>query len=157
MKNINQKALVRAITPLVPVLLAARATAEVERERADRIQRAILDSSVFMRDSRWGEPERITDPKRAYLMNDEDAARYFAALDVAYREAGYVDLEPGQCPALVAESARIKLENELLDAAEPSTGIAANRILCAGLEKRAEYLRLLIGLALKAPRSLRRA
>lgn len=58
--------------------------------------------------------EAIVDPGKVYLCKDEAAcAAYFAACDVAHKQHGY-DLEPGYCPASIAEYAVTQAENALL-------------------------------------------
>lgn len=42
--------------------------------------------------------------ENAWMMTDEDAARYYPALDKEYRKAGFTEIETGQCPLLIAEN-----------------------------------------------------
>lgn len=149
--NIDPVALVRVCAPLVPPLIAARAVFEVEREKADALQRELLLAGNYMPDASWPssqDGERITEPKRSFLMGDADAKEYFAKLDAAWLAAGYTGLAPGECPALIAQCKLNEAERALIDAAEPITGIPADRIF---LEKRQRYVELLIGLTFSSP------
>jgi len=134
----------------VVAVLEHTAVAQVERERADTRHRAILDASVYKAAERWG-GDRITDPKSSFLMDDADAKRYFAECDKARDAAGYKDLKPGYCPALIAEHAQSKAEQALIRAAHPYFGVDNHTILCAGMDKRKEYLDLLMGLVCSHP------
>lgn len=140
----------------VNAVLLAQAVADVERERVDKIQRRLLSEAVYMgaRPSFAvpdGAPFRVTEPKYSWLMEDEDAARYYAALDAAYAAAGY-ELEPGYCPALMAENAQCQAENAMIVAA----GKWFPEFVDEGTprvygEKRDKLVELLIGLVVNAP------
>lgn len=105
--------------------LQSLAKAETLKPICEQIQAVVLAELKCCYDPKWSEHSRrnhltgpITDPKHSYLMSDEDAARYYPALDAAYRAAGF-DLpdEIGYCPYLMADHERIKAENRMLDAA----------------------------------------
>lgn len=61
--------------------------------------------------------ERITRAKDLYLIpesQEEQCKAWYAHVDRLHVEHGYTGLEPGQCPALVAEMKAIRAENALL-------------------------------------------
>ena len=149
-----------ALRAPVKAALMARAVAEVERERADKRQRAILAAGDYRygemaHDGRTG--QRVTDPKDAWLMNDDNATRYYAECDKTRDAEGYTGLKPGYCPALVAEHAQTKAENAVVEASRPWFGVDVSGLLCGtktegGVEVRQRFLDLLIGLVVKAGR-----
>lgn len=140
----------------VNAVLLATAVADVEREKCDAIQRRLLAEAEYFgrnktRSNPAGDRFRVQEPKDSWLMEDEDAARYYAALDAAYAEAGYV-LEPGYCPALIAENAQCQAENAMIVAA----GKWFPEFVDEGTprvygEKRAKLVDLLIGLVVNFP------
>lgn len=141
-----------ALRRLVNTVLLAKAQAELLREKCDAIQRQVLAAGEYKTSDHW-EPRipvgRVTDPKLAYLMDDDQAPGYYAALDAAYRAAGYTDLKPGHCPALIAEDLLIQAEWALIDAAEQFfPEMAADRLYG---ETRAKYLDLLIRAVVNYP------
>lgn len=125
------------IEPHVNNVLLATAHAQLMRQQCDKIQRRLLDSGRYGGDG---------DPRHVYLLPDEAAARYFADCDAAYRDAGWTDLEPGYCPALIAEELQRHAERALIDAATVAhPEITVDRLLCApkGLELYRDYIGLL--------------
>jgi hypothetical protein len=111
----------RGLVNEVNAVLLATAVAEIERERCDKIQRRVLAEAEYMgaRPSftvPGGVPFRVTEPKDDWLMDEADAKRYYAALDAAYAAAGY-ELDPGYCPALIAENAQCQVESAMIVAA----------------------------------------
>lgn len=146
------KAMAKALTGHVNTLLIAKAMAQVERERVDVIQRRVLNEQNYC-----GDGERITDPKLTYLLDDNDANRYFATMNAIHLEAGFEDAAKGYCPALVAETLETQAEWALISAAEEFfPGVTNDKLLCGtatlgGLETREKYLDLLIGLVVNAP------
>lgn len=137
---INPRTFARQIETPVNTVLMATAYARTMREKCDKIQRQLLESGRYGGDG---------NPKTTYLLPDEASARYFADLDAAYREAGWTDLEPGYCPALIAEDLQRQAERALIESARVAfPDVTVDRLLCAprGLEKLREYLDLLIKL-----------
>lgn len=129
------------------------AYAKVMRERVNEIQREVLEEIPMFTDCKVcrekGEPvTRIYEGDRLYRSGDDAGyARYLLESDKREREAG---LKPSEmprdhCPALVAEHAQCKAENILMDSAKTVTGIGSQDVW---LERRTEYLRMLMGLAL---------
>lgn len=133
---------VGAVKEQVFDLLVLMAAAELLREKCDAIQRRLLATGKYGGDG---------NPRNTWELPDEDAKRYFADLDHAYREAGYESLPPGYCPALIAEAEQTDAENRLIKAAEPFFQVTNHQLLCGtktlgGLETRKRYLDLLIKL-----------
>jgi hypothetical protein len=92
---------------------AAKAFADSERERVSAYVKPLFAAFSFT-DDLTGSGEKLTDPNRAYLSeDDEKAARFYAACDKAHREHGFTGPE-GFCPALVAENLQMKAEDALL-------------------------------------------
>jgi hypothetical protein len=61
------------------------------------------------------EGQPVIDRKDLYLSEDEvRCAEWYALCDQLHAAHGYTGLEPGQCPALTARTARIKAENALM-------------------------------------------
>lgn len=138
-------------TPVNAVILA-QAHAELMRAKCDTIQRRLLGEREYFTSAEW-EPrlavKRVVEPRLSYLMSDEDSAVYLAALDAAYREAGYTELEPGQCPALIAEHLLMLAERALFECAERFfPEIQAGHLYGANRKK---YLELLQGMVVNAP------
>ena len=102
-----------AIKSAVNAVLMARCIAEVEREKMDKMDEEILQAEYFI--SEHWEPEiprhRITKPKEAYLMNDEDAKDYYAERQKRINAMGY-KLPDGHCPALCAELVQSTAEHK---------------------------------------------
>lgn len=140
----------------VNAVLLATAVAEVEREACDKIHRRLLAEAEYTGlhktcSNKAGVPFRVTEPKDDWLMDEESSARYYAALDAAYAEAGY-ELEPGFCPALIAGHALIKAENAMIVAA----GKWFPEFVDDGCprvwgENRTKLIKLLIGLVVNFP------
>lgn len=141
-----------ALRRLVNAVLLAKAHAELQREKCDAIQRQVLEAGEYRTSAHW-EPKipvgRVTDPKLAYMMDDAQAPGYYAALDAAYRAAGYTDMGPGECPALIAEQLLSQAEWALIEAAEAFFP-ELDRSRLYG-ETRAKYLDLLIRTVVNFP------
>ena len=144
----------------VRAYLLARVFAETEREKIDAMQREILETATYETSPEWARrgmkdaPERITDPKHAYLMTDVDFEDYYAECQHRIRKMGY-KLPEGHCPALVAESLQVTTENLLIRAAAEMMGEYPedfpHGLLCLGLEKRQEFIDLVVGLVINLP------
>ncbi len=137
----DKRLLQSKLRPVARELLAIRVVAEHERGQADARHAAILAAGDFRDD----EGNRILDPQKSWRIVESQYPTYSAACDAANRDAGY-DVKPGYCPALIAEDAVIKLENSLLEiAGELIDPVFAD---IWNMDKRAEAIRLLCGLAL---------
>lgn len=155
------KAMSKALRPYVDTVLLSMAHSQLWREQVDAMERDILTADTYYTDPRWvkkdAEPERITDPKQAYLLRDEDFATYYAECQRRIKAAGWPVTRDGNCPALEAESLQMEAEHALIEAArewfpnaslERLTQGTANK---NGLETLKEYLDLLIKLVVNAP------
>lgn len=112
----------------VAAFLLAKTYAELKREEVDAVKREELATVAYMvapEHREDGKPERITDPKRDWLMPDEDFKDYLAQCEKVELERGIrpADMKPGYCPALVAESLLTDAERVLVAATEPLTGV----------------------------------
>lgn len=148
--------MVEALKPYVNTLLMAKAYAQLERERVDKIQRKVLAEEVYLMDERWLEhgrdDERITEPDKSHLMCDVDASRYFEKLNAIHLANGFEDAAKGYCPALVAETLERDATHALiLSAQEFMPEVTPNGLLCLGLEKYHKFVDLLIGLVVNSP------
>ncbi len=144
---IDKAQVVKSLSKPVHEVLARTAIYEVLREKCDKIQQALLDSG------RYGQ---IRDLNDTFLMAPEDQAKYYPALDAAYKAAGY-DMKPGYCPALVAETEKVRAERTLVDAGKPFFGFDADQIMCSrdGMKNYKEAIRLLIGLVIAGERDMK--
>jgi len=119
-------------------VLAAREIAAERRTHVDGYIKPLL-AVMDLRDTKG---EQILDTKWLFLCEDEDACTaFYAACDVAHREHGF-HLEPGYCPALVAESNAINAENALIEAASAHFEVDFTRLF--KLEQRRQLLDLLV-------------
>lgn len=75
------------------------------------------------------EDEVITNPKRAYLLADEDAAKFFALVEEAKKASGLKVSKPENCPLLEAESFVIDARRAMVVAMEPVTGITWDQLM----------------------------
>ena len=152
-KTPTPKAVVKAVKPAVNALLLATVLADMERERVDAIQRKLLSEEIYYGTNGPGEKVRVTDPKVSYWMDKVSSEKYFARLNGIHLAEGFEKAAEGHCPALTAESLKSDAERALIAAAEPFIGISSEALWSAkgGLEKRREYLDLLIKLVVNSP------
>ena len=150
-------ALVSACNAAVNALLLAQVYAEVTREKVDKIERQVLADEEFFAQPRLpkgqrGPRFRVTEPKDAWLMEEDHFLIYHKRLQAIHLDNGFADAAKGYCPALVAEGLVSDCERLLIECAEPLfPGMTNHRLLCAGLDKRKEYLDLLVKLVVNAP------
>ncbi len=148
----------KRLTPHVNAVLLAMANAQIERERIDAMERAVLTrddgTPMYRTADEWRErgmrdcPEWVTEPKHAYLMADDDLADYGAECQHRIKQMGY-QVPDGHCPALIAEDLQITAEWALMSAAEEFfPEIPADALY---LDNRRRYLDLLIGMVVNAP------
>lgn len=152
-----------AVKSSVSAYLMARAYAETMRGKVDEIQRAILEECPLangVEQEHGIEPKEITDPHRAWLCSDNDMMQdYYAESDKRLRAANLKpdDMPDAHCPALVAEHIQLKTEWLMLDCATEMLGMdfdgkeLNNRLLCMSLEKRQEFINLLVKLVVNLP------
>lgn len=147
MTTMKPNQVAKILAPSVAELLARKTVAEVEREKATERQTKILAECEY----RDNEGNRITDPKRAWTICDEQAEGYYAKCDNANLAAGH-DVPAGYCPALMAEENQRQAERSLIQVAEPLTGITFDKLFTRGdgVATHKKYLDLMIGLCLSA-------
>ena len=122
------------IKAAVTALLLARTFAEVKREQVDQVKREELAAVAYMvapEHREDGREERITEPKRDWLMSDEDFADYLHQCEKVELERGIrpADMKPGYCPALVAECLLTDAQRVLVAATEPLTGVKWDQLI----------------------------
>ena len=165
MKNLTAKDITPDCKQAVAAYLLARTLFEVERERVDKIQQAILDAGVYNVEDRWADKgrtvERITKLKDTFLMSDEDHHDYLTFVRQELVKAGYVikdcEGEPFYsycCPALSAESLKRDAEHVIIDS---FAGVLkagddfGHKLLCNGLDKYYKFVDLCVGLVVNLP------
>lgn len=159
--TLNPRSVAKALTPHVESLLKAKAIAEVERARVDKIQRQVLQEDVYMVDEshlRDGkEPYRITEPKKDWLIDEQQAEKYYQRLNEIHLANGFEKAADGYCPALCAESVQRKAEHDLLEAAQEFfPGFTVDNLLAARRDESGESaykkaVDMLIELVVNAP------
>jgi hypothetical protein len=105
---------------LAYAVCVAKANAEVTRARVNAYIKPIFESYTFVVDPKWSErfgQERITDIKDLYLADLEspEIKAFYADCAAEHKAQGYMDLEAGHCPALIAEHLQIQAEHVLLE------------------------------------------
>jgi len=157
--NLTPQDVTPKLKEAVAAYIARQQTATALREKVDRVEREVLQAVELFNDldvqHGYQERERIFDPGRAYLSTDEVALKkYYGLVDAKLREAKIKpdDMHPDHCPALVAENEVTKAEWELLDEAAKmldvyeESGQFNNDLLCAGLDKRRQFIDLTVKL-----------
>lgn len=156
MKNPTKKDLpkiVKALSPIVEEIRLQQIDAIAWRIKMDEWEREYLRENQltiavnFLNEGQ--SPWRLTDPSETYLMTPEDSETFFTARQ-KYIDSLGCTLEPGFCPALVAEERLRQKENELIEAARPFFGehMTSERLVGMrdGISTRKRYLILLTGL-----------
>lgn len=124
---------------LMAAVLAGREHAEKVREHVDSYTEPLFATFSFT-DTYTGEP--VTRSKDLFMSDDDEGCEaFYAACDKAHKAHGF-ELEPGYCPALMAENAVIDAERALLEAAAVHYGIDFDNIY--NLELRAKALDLFL-------------
>lgn len=134
-----------AMISLTENLLIAMAHRDTVSPVVEAYQRKILEEGNYQRDPKWrtydlGGSERITDPKDTHLMPDDRFLEYHAACNEARKAAGLHVENDECCPKLVSENTVIQLENLLMIAFKPLTGLDQP----IRMELRRKYLDILI-------------
>lgn len=124
LKALDRKPETKAVRARV---LEARRIAKERRADVDAYIAPVFARFSFM--SQWnGEP--ITCVRDLYLSSDEEQCQaFFAACDEAHRAHGY-DMQPGFCPALVAEREVTKAEHAMLTYFGEHLGIPFGELIC---------------------------
>lgn len=122
---------------LALAVATARAFHELEIERTDAYVAPIFARYGFRDED--GAPIPTTD--KLYLCEDDAAcAAFYAECDAAHRAHGFTGGE-GEHPALIAETVKIRLENQLLESLAAFTGAPGFYTL----ELRAKALKIALG------------
>lgn len=171
MQTTNHKYTPADITPAIKTaaaaVLMARAIAEVERERMDKLDRELLaeipchvSQKIIDLHDKHGDTEavakweacgrRITNLKDAFLMDDDDAKVYYAERQRRINAMGY-QLPDGHCPALVAENTQRDAEHCLVECAQEVFGVTFDQLLSSGLDTLHKYIDLLVKLVVNLP------
>lgn len=137
----------------VTTYLVALAYERTIRPIVEQYKRGILTEMRLPIANEWVEqgveqPGIITDPQEVYLAEDDDADRYFLALDQAKAAAGFTGLPEGLCPLLIAENQTRQAARHVIDASVYMTGKSFNwhDLLCSGLDNYHQYVDLTISL-----------
>lgn len=150
----------------------AQAYAEVTTERVNAYEQPIFDSFNFICEGtmaerfdaspREGDTRKFVgrkiktpdDQEFCWLHGPNESQkikdklrRYYEAVDAEHRRQGYVDLQPGHCPALRAQNLHTEAENALIDSAHDLFGIDSHQLYG---DNRQTYLDLLMGVCIKA-------
>ena len=152
-KDILQKA--PGLTSAVNTFLLAKVYAEAERAIIDKMQRDILNGSVFTvrpEFARRNGGERILDPNIAYLMSDEQFETYHAECQRRIIAMGY-DVPKDHCPALIAERMLTEAEHLVIDESSALTGLkdGVHALLCNGMDAYHKYIDLCVKMIVNMP------
>lgn len=146
------RAKAKIIRPLALDCVAKEAIAKVVREQVDTVQRRLLlEECQLFADLDGG--DRIIDPKKTYLSQDDDACKaYYAAQNRELRAAGIKPPEMDEefCPALVAENQEMLARRAFLTAMAPLFGVNPSDLLCSRQDLIEKFFELAMGLVLKA-------
>lgn len=140
----------RRMHTVVNTYIMAKAYTRAWRERVEPIQRDMLKMIGAVYADRHGRRTGpITDPRHSWLMSDEQHREWCAELDHEYRSRGWLDKSDdiGVCPALKAEELERQAARAVLLAASEYVDILEpDALLCAGIEKYREGVRIVCGL-----------
>ncbi len=144
----------RELIATAKAVVMAKAVVETLEPRIKAIQAELLDVLDIHCDpadkGKRSYVEGVLTPANMYCMSDADAALYYGELDKEYRKAGFNEIQPGQCPLLLAKDLLRKAERLFMETSIEITAVAGitpdmleNIITCAypnGLKRREEYL-----------------
>jgi hypothetical protein len=127
-------------------VVLAEAVLKVIAPVVDQYERSILAEGQWrirsdFRDEGLAD-EVIADPKRSYLMADEDFAVFHERCKEARSRASLWVADPEQCPKLVAENDLRLAKHALIDSMEPVTHAKAVDIFALPLEKSERFVEL---------------
>lgn len=140
-----------AIVSLADSLFVAMAMHQLKAEQVHAYSTEVLALMQARVARKWVEKgiedKLVLDPKEAFLLSEDDAAR-FSILCEEKRIASKLEVnKPGNCPALEAETLFRAARDAFIDALTPYTGITLQEALTAAL-----YNKLMDwGLRLMAP------
>lgn len=136
----------------VTTYLLALAYERTVRPIVEQYKRDLLADMNLTVSNRWVDrgltSGPITDPEEVYLADDDAAARYFEALDVAKEAAGFAGLPEGHCPLLIAENQTRLAARQVVDASVCMIGksFTWHDLLCSGLDNYQQYVELTVSL-----------
>lgn len=142
-----------------PAMISAAETLFTAMAFAETIRLIVLKyKTEILAEGRWHiksefatrlKDEVILDPRRSYLMSDEDFAIYNTKCKIARDKANLKVDHDEQCPLLVAEELERQAKRALINAMADITKITADKLLNAGMVKYDHYVDL--SLKLMAP------
>jgi len=143
----------------VTAYLLQRTRAEVMRKHVDAVHREILEECPIYADidHDGGAPngKQILRSKDLYLCSDEALCEdFYNEADHRLRACGLKPetMERDFCPALVEERKRIETEWFLInEVAGPTFGVDNDGLLSIGLEKRQQFIDLIVGAVVNTP------
>ena len=148
--DVERMAADRHMHGVVNAYIMAKAYAQTWRERVEPIRRDVLRLiGATYADKHGRRTGPISNPKHAWLMSDEQHREWCAELDHEYRSRGWLDKSDdiGVCPALKAEELERQAARAVLLAASEYVDILEpDALLCAGIEKYREGVRIVCGL-----------
>ncbi len=119
------------IVSLAESLLVTMAMHQLKAEAVDAYATEVLASMQAKIATKWvelGVPDQlILKPKDAFLLDDEQAARYYALCEEKRAASGMTVDKEGNCPALEAESLFRAARDAFIDALTPFTGITLDQ------------------------------
>lgn len=132
----------RELKPLLAEYIESAREANRLRQIRDSIGRDIL-AGMEIYDMYEG--KRITTDQYAWMAGDEDAKRYYAAMDKALRAAGIKpeDMETEYCPVLIAENKAREIKTAILIEGAKVMGVEKTKVFG---RKREEFFEVTIGL-----------
>lgn len=128
-------------------LFLALAIEQTIRPVVEGYQRQILSDGQWHINAKYvgqrGTVDRIIlDPKESWLMADGDFVTYEQRCRLA-RDAARLSVELDEhCPLLIVEDTVRLAKRAMIDAMEETTGITADKLLCAGMAKYNQYVDL---------------
>jgi len=144
----------------VNAYLMSRAYAETMRDKVNAIYKDILTQCPVYADLRTpegkqiGQGEQILDPEHLYLCSDDALVQdAWAEADKRERAAGIKpdSMQDEYCPALVAENLQRETERLLIEVSGKPFGMDNHKLLCAGLEKRQQWIDLVCQFVVSQP------
>lgn len=166
MSKFTEKDITPAVKSAVNAYLLAKCNADLHRERVDKIQRKILETTSYFTSDEFNrrgmERERITDPKMTFLLDEKESHDYFLDVKAELIKAGYeIESLPNEpewsyyCPALTAESLQTDTEHILIESTAEMLGIDSegfvHKLLCLGMEKYHAFIDLAVEIVVNAP------
>lgn len=134
---------------VVRTLFAAVAYCETVRDVVVPKQKEILGFyrwtvSQELRDRRGFGDEPVLEPKRSYLLSEDDFRIYDSEMQNFYKESGFKN-PPGHCPLLIAESTVREVKRHVANFLEPYFGFNYDKLITGRLSETADkYFQLIM-------------